>query len=326
MFVIAAVVLLLPALLFAAVPLWRRGRHTEAAFAGLFIAGTAIGVYLLIGRPDLALEPPVAGAPVDEQDVVAMVDQLAQRLEKSPDDPEGWTMLGRAYVMMGEYEGATKAFQQAIQRSSGDQPDLLASLAESRVLSNPAALEGEAGAMFERVLQLDPKNARALWYGGLRAQATGDTGTALERWQVLLGQDLPEGFRQVVEGRVASIDPAKVDALVTVEVALAPELAAALPANAVLFVFLRPQDDGSGGPPLAARRIEYFEFPEIFPVTRRNLLRGGELPPGPFTVTARLSVDDDAVAGTGDLEGSTSWDPANGERVSVMIDQQVGKN
>lgn len=318
-FIIGIALLGVLAALLAAAPLWRRARRSQAAFAAVFVAGIAGGVYLLTGRPDLALSPPQADAQ-EAGDVLQMVENLAARLERAPEDPEGWTMLGRAYVLMGRYQDAARAFNEAVRRTPREDADLLASLAEARVLADPPALEGEAGALFERALELDPENPRGLWYGGLAAEARGDSTLALERWQTLLERGLPPEFRNVVEGRIASIDPGLIDALVTVEVELSPGLEDALPAGGVLFVFLRPAGETGGGLPLAARRLEYFEFPETLPLTRRDLLRGGELPPGDIMVTARISADGDPAPGPGDVEGSARWNAGETAEVRLLLD------
>ena len=51
-----------------------------------------------------------SGAPPD---IRAMVDGLAARLEDAPDDLEGWTMLIRAYAVLGEAENARAALAEA---------------------------------------------------------------------------------------------------------------------------------------------------------------------------------------------------------------------
>jgi len=55
--------------------------------------------------------------PPTEQDAAirAMVDGLADRLEQSPRDAEGWTRLMRSRVVLGEREVATKAFRKALE-------------------------------------------------------------------------------------------------------------------------------------------------------------------------------------------------------------------
>jgi cytochrome c-type biogenesis protein CcmH len=44
----------------------------------------------------------------------AMVDGLADRLERAPRDEEGWTRLMRARVVLGETEVAATAFRKAL--------------------------------------------------------------------------------------------------------------------------------------------------------------------------------------------------------------------
>jgi len=319
-FVLGVAVLALLALLFATVPFWRHGRRPEAALGGVFVVGVALGVYLLIGRADLGVSPPRAMDESQPQDVIAMVEELAARLERAPEDPEGWMMLGRAYVLMGRYQEAADAFGEVLRRTPGEDADLIAAFAEARTLADPGSFDGEAGALFERVLELDPTNPRGLWYGGLLAQSRGEDAVALERWQKLLALDLPPEFRQVVESRVASIDPSSIDALVSVHVDVAPELAGALPPGGILYVFLRPEGEAEQGPPLAARRVEFFELPETLPLTRDNLLRGDALPEGTFTVSARLSADGDPARGAGDVEGSVKWNPRQTSSIELTLD------
>ncbi len=44
-----------------------------------------------------------------------MVDGLAERLERSPRDVEGWTRLMRSRVVLGEREVAASAFETALE-------------------------------------------------------------------------------------------------------------------------------------------------------------------------------------------------------------------
>jgi cytochrome c-type biogenesis protein CcmH/NrfG len=55
-------------------------------------------------------------SPLHEQEpqIRSMVDRLADRLESSPRDVEGWTRLMRSRVVLGERDGATTAFRKAL--------------------------------------------------------------------------------------------------------------------------------------------------------------------------------------------------------------------
>src|SRR5690606_31879492 len=120
------------------------------------------------------------------------------------------------------------------------------------------------------------------------AQLRGDNAEAVRRWQVLLTQEIPVEFRRVLESRIAGIDPGALDAIVLVEVSVAPELVDELPARSVLFVALRPAGDAAQGPPVAARRLEFFNLPEMVPLMQGDLLQA--LPEGRMQVIARLSA------------------------------------
>lgn len=59
-----------------------------------------------------------ASAPADGKrlpDVNTMIERLAARLETTPEDIEGWQMLGRSYFHTARYEQAATAFSRAIE-------------------------------------------------------------------------------------------------------------------------------------------------------------------------------------------------------------------
>src|SRR5207247_1748686 len=73
----------------------------------------ALALYLAIGTP-AALSP--GAEPQHEMTrkrVEQMVARLAARLEKAPEDPEGWRVLGRAYAVLGRHPEAARAYERA---------------------------------------------------------------------------------------------------------------------------------------------------------------------------------------------------------------------
>ena len=69
------------------------------------------------------VQPPVAAAAPPQHDgdtTPAMVDRLAERLKKSGSDPEGWTMLIRSYLTLGDKEKAATAIKDARAALAGD--------------------------------------------------------------------------------------------------------------------------------------------------------------------------------------------------------------
>jgi cytochrome c-type biogenesis protein CcmH len=65
----------------------------------------------------------IAGLPPEERDAAirSMVDGLAQRLETSPRDVEGWIRLMRSRVVLGESEAAATAYRKSREVFAGDQ-------------------------------------------------------------------------------------------------------------------------------------------------------------------------------------------------------------
>jgi cytochrome c-type biogenesis protein CcmH len=76
-------------------------RPSRALVAGVvaFVLVVAAGGYAITGEPR-AVDPavraaaPPEGGGVTREQIVAMVERLAERMKTQPDDPEGWTMLG----------------------------------------------------------------------------------------------------------------------------------------------------------------------------------------------------------------------------------------
>ena len=79
------------------------------------------------------LPAPVA-APEDTAQVqgmiAGMVEGLATRLKTSPDDPDGWVRLVRAYAVLGDTAKRDAALAAASQRYA-DQPKVLAALRQA---------------------------------------------------------------------------------------------------------------------------------------------------------------------------------------------------
>ena len=76
---------------------WRVG--TAVGIAGL-VPAAALAIYFTVGAP-VAINPPAAASavrgtgPHDLTELAAAADQLKARLERDPDHPEGWALLGR---------------------------------------------------------------------------------------------------------------------------------------------------------------------------------------------------------------------------------------
>jgi cytochrome c-type biogenesis protein CcmH len=78
-------------------------------------------------------QAPKTSAPPDHQQgaaVQGMVERLADRLKKSGSDPQGWLMLTRSYLTLGEKDKATAAINEG-RRALADDPAKLAQFNEA---------------------------------------------------------------------------------------------------------------------------------------------------------------------------------------------------
>ncbi len=108
-FVVAAALLILLALAIVLLPLWRHQQVSRAAVGSVLVMSlVAIPVYWQVSSWDFSRPTPVAGAG-QAPDIGAMVGGLEARLVNDPTDVEGWTMLGRSYVVLEQFPEAVRA-------------------------------------------------------------------------------------------------------------------------------------------------------------------------------------------------------------------------
>ena len=303
-FVFFAAVLSALAIFLAVAGLWRKSRRMALALAfGLpFAAG---GLYYLEGQPE-ALDPQQVAAPATMEDAVGL---LEKRLAAQPENFEGTALLARSYMALGRFNEAEASYARALALKP-DATDLSVEYVEAMLRAAPDRRFPErAAAILEKAVAANPQNQRALFFLGMQRMQTRQPAEAAAVWEKLLPMLEPAAGRELL----AQINQARAEAglpdlpastgkVLAFEVTLDPALAAALPPNAVLFLFARRLD--GKGPPLAARRVEGARLP-------LKLDLGDADSPMPTAklssqarvlVTARLSLSGDAQPGPGDIE------------------------
>lgn len=133
-------------------------------------------------------------------DIKAMVDKLAARMEKEPNDVDGWLMLSRSYKVLERYQDAANAMRKAY-ALVGDQPDVLLQLADAQAMANGGTLKGEPTALVEKALQVEPGNQMGLWLMGMAYAESDQFQKAVDSWQELLKGYSPEqnGYQEMVK-------------------------------------------------------------------------------------------------------------------------------
>ncbi|MCE4553959.1 tetratricopeptide repeat protein [Roseateles cellulosilyticus] len=191
-FVLAAVVLTLAALLPLAPALVAAGPAPRAwrtaAVLALALPLAAAGLYAQLGHPG-AIDVPAAPPP---DPIRQMVQRLADRLQRTPDDAEGWALLARACEQLGRPQDALPAYVQ-LERLRPDDPQPLSQHAVTLAMVKGQTLDGEPEALLKRALQLDPRHVPTLALLGSAAFERGDTAAAVGYWRRVLAEVPPDG-------------------------------------------------------------------------------------------------------------------------------------
>jgi len=183
---------------FVALPLIRRSREDVtrrpllALGSGLGVAAVGLAFYAFLGQPELALS---ALRGPSTEDYPQLIATLAREMRERPDDLQGWTLLGRGYMAVGNPAEASKAFQQAINltRAQGGAapPALLSNYGEALAQASNGVTK-EAEDIFREVLEDEPSDLMARYYVGLAQSTRGDREGALQMWESVLADAPPD--------------------------------------------------------------------------------------------------------------------------------------
>ncbi len=318
-------VMCLAAAAFVGWPFYRKSsrRSGLGAAALIFVIGSSVGLYAYQGNPGVTSG---AGQLLDVEELVAA---LAERLQTRPDDLNGWKMLGRSYMTLGNYVGAAAAYERAIEIESAQNGHTLAELGEVLVARDGQQLTPQTISLFENALALEPTNASALFWGGIGAFSRGDSKLAADRWELLLATKPPPQIREILQQRIAewrgeSVPATELSgAVVRARIEVSESAVAALPMDATVFVIAR--DPAQPSPPIAVARRRLSELPVVVELgDRESMIPGRSLSSfSEFELIARVSVSGQPTEQAGDWFGSVHVRPADTDSVILAIDSQV---
>lgn len=309
------------------------------AVIALVLPVGAILFYLFVGNPG-ALNAPAAGKQFSSDDIERMVSGLAAKLEKEPDNLQGWVMLARSYKAMGRLPEAVRAYERTGSLLE-ENADLLVDYADLLAASSGGFTPKVKG-MIDKALNLDPANAQGLWLRGTVAFEEMRYGAALDDWQRLLAL-LPPGSddARVVQANIAeaqakggvmgkAVQPRQqpqpertgaAQAFVKGRVEVAKSVADKLSGTDALMVIARPADGTRM--PVAVIRAKASELPLSFTLDDslamspdHKLSKYSEV-----MVEARISKTGQAMAQPGDLISSPQTVKLGRKDVRLLVDQ-----
>lgn len=334
-------------------PAAQRRLALGVSFAVLAVAGAG---YAWMGTPQALREDtqapmaaastgPGAAHSVAPEQMQAMVEKLAARLAEQPDDADGWTMLGRSYLVLGRHAQAAEALGRALERRSDDAV-LLADAADATAMANGRTFDGEPARLVVRALKADPDHPKALSLAGSIAFDQADYAAALRHWEHLqrvapnselarqmqggidearlrLGGAAPPLPSPAASAAARDIAVAPAAARVSGTVTLAGTLAAQAQPDDTLFVFARAAE----GPrmPLAILRKQVRDLPLAFTLDDSLAMSpAARLSSAPRVVVgARISRSGGATPQPGDLQGSSAAVATGASQLKIEIAEVV---
>lgn len=200
-------------------------RHRSLAMTSAVVVLGSVGLYAANGSPDLPgvpfVQPAVAtsatqparsmqvaaGQADQPHDVATMIDGLAAKLKKNPNNMEGWRMLGWSYYNTNKFKEAAEAYAKAIELK-GDDAQLKSAYGEALVRASDGTVTDKARKAFSAAVEISPQDPRARFFLGLAKQQNGDPKAAIKDWVEMLrtapagaqwAGDLRERIQQVAD-------------------------------------------------------------------------------------------------------------------------------
>ncbi len=340
MFMVVAALLTLAALGILVWPLLRRRQDLPPAWplvslVTLLIIGGGVALYPTWSNWNWSEPAAAADSPA------AMVGRLARRLEKQPDDLQGWLLLGRSYSVIKQHSLAVRAYQRADKLAQGRSAEALLGLGEALIEGGRGEAGGPAGRLFEKALEIEPNSIKALYYSAVAAGERNELPLARARFARLLEGNPPEGVRNVIEEQLRALDamsamagpaaagaaaatapsaPAAAAVRIPLRITLSAGVAGKAKAGAPLFVLARIP--GQRGMPLVAKRLEA-KFPQEVELLSTDAAMGGS----GFTagqeleIEARVANGGSAISASGDPFGVVRLKAGTKDRVGIEINQ-----
>lgn len=302
------------------------------------VPAAAVFAYFVLGNP-AAMSPQTVAAGngvVSEDQMRAMVENLAQKMKANPADPKGWVLLARSYSALGRFPEAVDAYAQAAERMPPD-AQLLADWADAAAMAQGRKLVGKPAELIARALATDPRNMKALALSATSKLEGGDLAGSIAQWRELRAMLPNDGDEaREIDTVIAQLEaqrlkvgagaatpsaaapapsvaaaPAATPAppvvaaasAVTGRVELDPKVASRVAPDDTVFVLARAAE----GPrmPLAVQRFRAAELPRAFRLDdSMSMAPGMTISTMPrVIVEARVSKSGNAITQPGDVRG-----------------------
>ncbi len=336
----------------------------------LFVPLLAVSLYMTYGdsrgfdlpaiaktstnQPGASAQQPTAAS------IEKMVTGLANRLKQNPDDPQGWFMLGRSYIVMQRYADASNAYEQ-LHKLVGDEINVLLQYAQAKAMSNGGQWNTASIAILDKAIKLEPENPVVLSVSGVVAAQQGKADKAVGLWRkakklmqpdsqeykdldkmiastqlkgqtsnqstddnnnpIIVAENTPAVQTTPSASSTQQTSTAGLANGIEVKVSISPTLMAQADPNQTIFIYAQAL---SGPPmPIAVARKKVSELPVVVTLDDSMAM----MPTRKLSsfkqvrIAARISKSGSAMPGAGDLQGKVEpVETATTQSVSVVID------
>ena len=235
----------------------------------------------------------------DPKQMAALVERLTAHLNQTPQDAEGWALLGRAQSSLGRYGPAMQAYARALQLMPENR-DLLVELVKTLAIAGRAAFETKdyAGAIdvWEQILPLAPPDSE---------------------FARTVSESIAEA-RQL-GGAVSAAAGSSLQGTVTLDPALKKKVSS----GDTVFVLARPASGSKM--PLAVVRTTVDKLPYAFKLDDSMAMAAGATisSHAKVVVVARVSRSGNAAPQKGDVEGVSAPVAPGASGIKVALSRLI---
>ena len=308
-------------------PAMHRAPVAAALAVGLLLPVAAVLGYLQLGNPGALSEAREDGHALNAGQLESLVARLESRMQQTPEDAEGWILLGRSFSSLEQYDRAAAAYAQAT-RLVPNEAGLLADYADTLAMAQGRKLDGEPFALVKRALAIDPRHLKALALAGAAEFERRNYASAIGYWERVLKVAPPQSeFSRSVSESIAEArtlggvalarktapakatkaePPAKGNQSLQGVVSIDPALAAGLSPADTVFVLARTVSGSRM--PLAIARTTVAALPYRFTLDDSMAMAPGATISSheQVVVAARVSRSGKAQPQKGDIEGTSA--------------------
>lgn len=249
-------------------------------------------------------------------DLNTLVKRLADKMERDPNNLDGWVLLAKTYVELRQHAEAARAFESAAKLGALDSMSY-ADWADVHVMANGRQWDDKARDLVKRALKSDGKNTKALSLAGSEAFDRKRYKEAIEYWQrqealepddsigKRLARSNIEEAKAVQSGKLSAKDIPAPDVSSSVSLSGSVTLDQAfrnkVDGRETVFIIVKAPDGSS--PPIAVKKALVTELPYRFQFSDADAMLPGRSISSfsELLVSARISKSGDPAAQPGDL-------------------------